>query len=52
MNKIGDNIKNRGGKEDKDGTLPLSLEDQSCPWKAMKMEVGYDPLWQEAQLVC
>jgi len=44
-------LKNRNGKEDMDGTLPLSLEDQSCPWKAMKMEVGYDPQRQEAQLV-
>jgi len=35
-----------------DATLPLSLEDQSFPWKAMKMAAGYYPQWQAVQLVC
>jgi hypothetical protein len=35
-----------------DGKLPLSLEDQSFPWKAMKTEVDNHPQWQESQLVC
>jgi len=34
-----------------DETLPPSLGDQSCPWKAMKMVVGYYPQWREVQLV-
>jgi len=34
--------------EDKDETLPLRLEGQSCLWKAMKMEVFGPSQWQEA----
>ena len=36
--------------KDNDATLPLRLEGQSCLWKAMKMEAGCPPQWQEALL--
>jgi hypothetical protein len=45
---IGSSVKNK----DMDAMLPLCLELQSYPWKAMMMAACYPPQWQEARLEC